>query len=376
MAASLRFAPILLFSAPLTLLGIVLGGYWVWSGPIVIMAVLLLGDALWRNDFSVPEAPQAWPFDLFLFGQVPLSCVALFLLAWCAAPGDLGGLGAFLQGLTDWPLLQRHHELSTLNKLGAAWSTGFLLSTNTVVAHEFVHRPRSPLSMITGRWLLAMVGDAQFSISHVQVHHRWVGTPRDPVTARRGENLYSFVVRSLLGQLRSSCEIERNRLRQARRAFWSGGNRFLTGLAMTLAVVALFFLAAGWTGVGLFFVCAAYSKFLFEAVNYIQHYGLVRSEDAPIESRHSWDCLNLFSSCFLFNLPRHAHHHLHAGDPFWELKAYPGALALESGYMAAILLAMVPPAWTRMMARALRYWDEKLATREERALIRAQGVTR
>src|SRR5258706_14352754 len=55
------------------------------------------------------------------------------------------------QGLTDWPLLQRHHELSALNKLGAAWSTGFLLSTNTVVAHEFVHRPRSPVSMIAGR---------------------------------------------------------------------------------------------------------------------------------------------------------------------------------------------------------------------------------
>ncbi len=376
MASGLRFAPILLFSAPLTFLGIVLGGTWVWSAPIVIMAVLLLGDGLWRNDRSAPESPRTWPFDLFLFGQVPLSCVALFLLAWCAAPGDLGGLGAFLQGLTDWPLLQRHHELSTLNKLGAAWSTAFLLSTNTVVAHEFVHRPRSPLSMITGRWLLAMVGDAQFSISHVQVHHRWVGTPRDSATARRGEVLYSFVIRSVLGQLRSSCEIEGNRLRQAGRAFWSADNRFLTGLAMTLAVGALFLLAAGWMGVGLFLVCAAYSKFLFEAVNYIQHYGLVRSEGAPIESRHSWDCLNLFSSCFLFNLPRHAHHHLRAGDPFWELKVDPGALALESGYMAAILLAMVPPVWTRMMARALRYWDENLATREEVALVRAQGVAR
>src|SRR5437879_12546608 len=83
--ASLRFAPVLLFSAPLTFLGIVLGGTWVWSGPIVIMAVLLLGDLLWRNDLSVPDAPRTWPFDLFLFGQVPLSCAALFLLAWCAA---------------------------------------------------------------------------------------------------------------------------------------------------------------------------------------------------------------------------------------------------------------------------------------------------
>jgi alkane 1-monooxygenase len=376
MVASLRFAPVLLFSAPLTFLGIVLGGYWVWSGPIVIMAVLLLGDLLWRNDFSRPDWPRTWPFDLFLFGQVPLSCAALFLLAWCAAPGDLGGLGAFLQRWADWPLLQRHSELSTLNKLGAAWSTGFLLSTNTVVAHEFVHRPRSLASMIAGRWLLAMVGDAQFSISHVQVHHRWVGTRRDSATARRGEALYAFVARSVLGQLRSSCEIEASRLRQSGQAFWSAGNRFITGLAMTLAVVGLFFHAAGWMGVGLFLVCAAYSKFLFEAVNYIQHYGLVRSEAAPIESRHSWDCINLFSSCFLFNLPRHAQHHLRAGDPFWELRPDPGGLKLETGYMAAILLAMVPPLWIRVMARSLRYWDENLATREERALIRAAGAAR
>jgi len=37
---------------------------------------------------------------------------------------------------------------------------------------------------------------------------------------------------------------------------------------------------------------------------------------------------------------------------------------------------MVPPVWIRVMARALRYWDEKLATREERALIRAARAAR
>jgi hypothetical protein len=44
--------------------------------------------------------------------------------------------------------------------------------------------------------------------------------------------------------------------------------------------------------------------------------------------------------------------------------------------MAAILLAMVPPLWIRVMARALRCWDEKLATREERALVRGVGAAR
>src|SRR5438552_19044426 len=97
MAASLRFAPILLFSAPLTFLGIVLGGTWVWSGPIVIMAVLLLGDFIWRKDISVPGSQRQWPFDLFLFGQVPISCDAIFIIAWIASLGDLGVCRSLLQ---------------------------------------------------------------------------------------------------------------------------------------------------------------------------------------------------------------------------------------------------------------------------------------
>lgn len=373
MLSHFRFALILLFSTPVTFAGIVLGSYWVWCGPIAIMGLLLLGDLVWGADRS-SLALKGWPLDLFLFGQLPVSCVALFLLAWSAAPGDLGGLGAVLQAWTGWPVFERHAELSTLNLLGATWSTGFLLSTNTVVAHELIHRTRSVPSMIAGRWLLAMVGDSQFSISHVYSHHRWVGTSRDPATARRGESLYAFVLRSAIGQLRSAFEIERDRLARSGQALWSVHNRFLTGQAMSLAVVGAFFLLAGWMGVGLFVLCSAYSKFLFESVNYIQHYGLVRLENEPIEPRHSWDCVNLFSCCFLFNLPRHADHHRRANVPFWQLRPEPGTLNLEHGYMAAILLAMVPPVWERVTAPLLRYWDQKLATREELALVHAAGA--
>jgi len=210
--------------------------------------------------------------------------------------------------------------------------------------------------MIAGRWLLAMVGDSQ-SRFPCPGHHRWVGTRGFGDCAPRRSPV-RLVVRSVLGQLRSSFEIERNRLRE------SGGRsgRSTTGFSRSgdELTVAVRFFWRGLDGRRLFLVCAAYSKFL-RGGQYIQHYGLVRCEGA----RSNPGTPGIASTCqqlFLFNLPRHAHHHLRAGHSFWELRPDPGALALESGYMAAILLAMVPPLWIRAMARALRCWDEKLAT--------------
>jgi len=371
MTAYIRFALILLFSTPVTFAGILLGGYWVWTGPLAIMAVLVLGDVLARPDRTMPDPSAAWPWNLLLYAQLPIAAAALFLLAWSAAPGDLGGTGALLQQWLPWPVLQRHRELAPLNLLGIAYSVGFLLSTNAVVAHELIHRTQSLPSMIVGRWLLAMIGDSQFSISHVYGHHRWVGTARDAATARRGESLYRFVLRSAAGQLRSAFDIERERLGKFGQPVWSIKNRFLTGQAMTLSIALLMFVLAGWAGLALLVLAAAYAKFLYEAVNYIQHYGLVRVEHTPIEPRHSWDCLALFSSCFLFNLTRHADHHARADVPFWRLEPAPDAIMLKYGYMGTILLAMVPPAWERSMAPLLRYWDEHLATTDEVAIAHA-----
>jgi hypothetical protein len=51
------------------------------------------------------------------------------------------------------------------------------------------------------RWmadlLLAMVLYSHFRSEHLLVHHRYVGTPRDPVTARYNESFYKFFPRVL-----------------------------------------------------------------------------------------------------------------------------------------------------------------------------------
>ena len=63
-----------------------------------------------------------------------------------------------------------------------------------------------------GRWLLAFSIDTGFAIEHVHGHHRHVCTPRDPATARRGEYVLGFALRSIIDGNRSAFRIEAERL--------------------------------------------------------------------------------------------------------------------------------------------------------------------
>ena len=56
------------------------------------------------------------------------------------------------------------------------------------VAHELFHRVASPISVITGRWLLAFSWDTTFAIEHVYGHHIHVATAEDPATATATRN--------------------------------------------------------------------------------------------------------------------------------------------------------------------------------------------
>lgn len=86
---------------------------------------------------------------------------------------------------------------------------------------------------------------------------------------------------------------------------------------MSLPTVALF-AYAGWLGAGaqgllvgllVMFVVWVISNFELEALNYMEHYGLIRVKGQPIEYRHSWDNDNLFTSWAFIEIGRQADHH-------------------------------------------------------------------
>jgi Fatty acid desaturase len=343
-----------------------------WSFLVAVFMVVLylLVDLGTPPDTSVPAYRRPWILDTYLYLHLPESAACLGALLWIAAPGDLGGVGQWLHrqfGL-DFVATSDDHHWATL--LLAAFSMGFLLAANTVVAHELVHRTADRFAILVGRWILALVGDAQFSISHVYGHHVNVATVKDPATARRGESVYAFVLCSTIGQYREAWEIESRRLRGRPWLARLVGNKIISGLAMTAAVAAGFYVFAGIRGLLAYAAVVAMSKLLFEAVNYIEHYGLVRVPGAPVEPRHSWDCRSRAASNILLNLTRHAHHHADARVKYWALRSIDGAPDLPYGYFAHISLALIPPLWHRITAPRLAEWDETMATPEERELAR------
>ena len=96
---------------------------------------------------------------------------------------------------------------------------------------------------------------------------------------------------------------------------------------------------------------------LLEAVNYIEHYGLLRRHVGgggkegyePVAARHSWNSNSVVSNLLLFHLQRHSDHHLHPSRRYQALCDDGDAPSLPTGYGGMVLLALLPPLWSRVM---------------------------
>jgi alkane 1-monooxygenase len=242
---------------------------------------------------------------------------------------------------------------SGLEALGLTLSVGVTAGVfGILAAHEMVHS-RSALERAWGLTMLAGVGYMHFRIAHIHGHHRRAATPQDPATARRGESAYGFLARTVAGQAREAWAFEADRLRRRGRGVFGPGNRMLQYLAVEVAVTAV---AASLGGRALaFFVGqAVLAIVLLELFNYIAHYGLMRRHAwggrlERLGPQHSWNAMRRMNNAALFNMGRHSDHHRHPARPYQSLDADPGAPELPVGYAGAILLALVPPLWRKVM---------------------------
>jgi alkane 1-monooxygenase len=243
--------------------------------------------------------------------------------------------------------------LTLLEETGLIISTGVMTGVfGFVAAHEMIHSPDARERAL-GLTLLGAVFYMHFRIAHVYGHHRRAATKEDPASARLGEGLYAFLPRTIAGQFREAWEFEARRLRRSGRPVWSTGNRMLVYLAIegmflfSVALVsfrALFFLLA----------VAAVSITLLETFNYVAHYGLSRrsGRDGRLErlaARHSWNSGSRMNNAALFNMGRHSDHHRVMTRSYEGLEPLREASELPSGYAAALLMALVPPLWRRVM---------------------------
>ncbi|MBI1417028.1 MAG: alkane 1-monooxygenase [Limimaricola sp.] len=232
-------------------------------------------------------------------------------------------------------------------------------------SHELMHqKPR--WERLLGDLLLAMVMYSHFRSEHLRVHHRYVGTPRDPVTARYNEGFHRFFPRVLWQCLVSSFRAEAAMLARKGRPWWDAANPFWRYWALEAAFVALAALIGGWVGVWLFLTQAFIAIWQLELVNYVEHYGLTRKhlgggKYEHVLPRHSWNAAHRVSNWLLINLQRHSDHHYKPDRRFPLLQNYADddAPNLPFGYPVMTIAAMMPPLWRRIMNPRVRAWRRK-----------------
>jgi alkane 1-monooxygenase len=237
----------------------------------------------------------------------------------------------------------------------AALALALGISGGTVgisAAHELVHR-RGALARGAAQVFMLLVSYPHFALVHLRVHHPYVGTPLDPGTSRLGEPLPRFVGRAYLLGWRSGWRVEKARLARGGCPACHPRNALLRAAAAQALVYALVAWSAGGKGLALFVAQGAVAVVLALAVDYTQHYGVVRREDADghlekFRAHHAWTTDHA-SNRATFNLGLHADHHLAPARTYLRLGNAGRSLQAPLGYPGLVLLAAVPPLWYRVM---------------------------
>src|SRR5699024_5247312 len=108
---------------------------------------------------------------------------------------------------------------------------------------------------------------------------------------------------------------------------------------------------------------AVFGFSLLEAVNYLEHYGLLRGRTPRgryerCRASHSWNSNHICTNVFLYHLQRHSDHHANPTRRYQTLRNMDEAPQLPAGYSTMILLAVVPPLWRRLMdPKVARHYD-------------------
>lgn len=320
--------------------------------PFAFLALVPLGGVLgggWTFLAAVATPLCLVALDNSLGDEAPVRADGRFASAW------LPRLYVALQlAVNAWAALRIAGPSATIVEtaglaLSAAATTGVF---GFVAAHELIHSPQ-PRERALGLGFLASVLYMHFRIAHVYGHHRRAGTLEDPATARLGESLYSFLPRTIIGQFREAWMFEARRLQRVGRTAWSLENRMVLYGAVEVLCLLLAALAS-LRVFGFFVVVSAVAIALLETFNYVAHYGLLRSVGADgrverLAPKHAWNVRRRMNNAALFNMGRHSDHHRVMTRRYGELEPVVGAAELPSGYASALLMALVPPIWRRVM---------------------------
>ena len=367
------------YISPLTIIVAIytcsIGAYYSTLFFIGFSLFIILGDIILKKDASEETYSYVFLLDLPMYINLPLlMLLVLFtVFALSSDPSDL--FQSIFMNYFNIDLFNMRQSMNVADSISLVALTGLLIGImGTVPGHELVHRKKNKFDMFMGNWLLAFSWDCAFAIEHVYGHHKNVGLGHDPATAKRGENIYLFILRAIIKEQKDAWSIELNQAKRREQSFISIRNRMIIGYFRSLFITFIAYLIGGISGTLIFLLCAFIAKSLLEVINYSEHYGLIRVSGETVSPRHSWNSNSTMSSIYLYNVTRHSSHHEKANLKYWELRSYNDAPMMPQGYLTMLYMALfLPYFFHRMMAKKLVEWDKDYATDNERVLAIEQN---
>lgn len=335
------------------IVGFALGGYWLWAGLGTYIALFVLA-MLSSQDIKPRTIHHPLLADIPLYLHLPLIIALYATFAW--------RVGAGLGLESGWPV--------SIALVGGIASLVWLSSApNVPVMHELWHR-RDTFSRYVGKFMSAFFADLHRDIPHTDTHHLHLDTPEDADTAYRGENVYKFMWRCTKHNYQTLWASEHRRRIALEMPFFSIKNLILWEIGSALLIPLVAGLIGGWLAALLVFVAQVITKFAVEALNYLQHYGLLRAPGSAIEIQHAWNHLNWWDRVVGYEITNHIDHHRDGFLRFDQLKPHPDAPQMPNVFVC-IISAFIPPIWFKAIAMPrLKNWDLNFANAAERALAR------
>lgn len=327
------------FSVPITaIIGLWFQGYWSFFTPIYSFVLIPIFELILPQNHSnysdgeVKNKTINKLFDWMLYLNLPITYgLLLFALFTISA-----------------------NSLTLFEFIGLILTTGMVLGTNGInVAHELGHR-QSTNERFLGKALLLPSLYMHFYIEHNHGHHLHAATKEDPATARYNQNVYAFWVTSTIRQYINAWSIQMKLLKNNKRGFLSLKNdMFWFIILQSTYLIFVLFVFGKLTLI--FTIGSAITGFLLlETVNYIEHYGLLRTKKASgryerVKEIHSWNSNHVVGRIMLYELTRHSDHHYKTSKKYQILECHEESPQMPYGYPTSMVIALIPPLWFKVM---------------------------
>ena len=246
-------------------------------------------------------------------------------------------------------LYQIDGNLHITTRIGRILSYGILCGVIGInIAHELGHKTNR-IDQFLAKILLTTTLYTHFYLEHNFGHHKNVATTEDSSTARKGEWVYLFWIRSIVMSYANAWRIA---VKRSNKNILKNEMVYYTLIQITL-VLLIYVSFGGKTLLG-FFGASITGWLLLETVQYVEHYGLVRKKSSAyryenVKPRHSWNSNHIWGRAILFELSRHSDHHYLPNKEYPLLDHHDESPQLPTGYPGMMLLSLIPPLYMRII---------------------------